>query len=130
MSRKSRQCLYCGLLDSRVPGAIADRADEPLCIKCDTPLWSQSDGSIVTTDIAHHHETVQQAVVKFNDAIDQAWRNTHAATLRLIVGGGLIRDAVLAELFFLRSKGTVLDFSEENRGSVLVEIRVPLFDAS
>ena len=123
---KNRECLFCGLAGNQPPGEIADRHLEPLCAKCDLPLWSQSDGSTLTIDIAHQRETVQQALVKFNDALNRCWQQSHAAQLRLIVGGGVIRDAALGELFFLRSKGTVLDFSEESRGAVLVKVRAPL----
>ncbi|HDZ08183.1 hypothetical protein [Pseudohongiella sp.] len=126
MKPNSRQCLFCGLLDSRTPGEIADRHLEPVCVKCDTPLWSQSDGSTVTVDIAHQRETVAQALGKFKEALSRSWQRSHAEHLRLIVGGGLIRDAVLGELFFLNSKGIVLAFEEENRGAVLVRLRWPL----
>lgn len=123
MKLKSRECLFCGLLAAGVTGEIADRHLEPLCVKCDTPLWSQSDGSTVTVDIAHQRETVSQALAKFNAALNQSWQRSHAEHLRLILGGGLIRDAVLGELFFLHSKGIVLDVTEENRGAVLVRLR-------
>lgn len=126
MKAKARECLFCGLLDTQPRGEIADRHLEPLCVKCDSPLWSQSDGSTVTVDIAHQHETVSQALVKFNDVLQRSWQHSDAEHLRLVVGGGLIRDAVLGELFFLRSKGTILDYTEENRGAVLVRIRMPL----
>jgi hypothetical protein len=122
-----RECLFCGLLDTKATGDIADRHLEPLCVKCDNPLWSQSDGSIVTADIAHQHETVPQALLKFRDSLNRSWQQGHAGHLRLIVGGGLIRDAVLGELYFLRSKGTILDYHEENRGAVLIRIREPLW---
>lgn len=126
MKSKTRECLFCGLVNTQAPAGMAERHLEPLCAKCDNPLWSQSDGTTLTVDIAHQRETVQQALVKLNDALNRSWQQSHAAQVRLIVGGGLIRDAVLAELFFLRSKNTVLDFCEENRGAVLVQIRAPL----
>ena len=126
MNANNRECLFCGLLNTQSPGDITDRHLEPLCAKCDSPLWSQSDGSTVTVDIAHQHETVAQALAKFSDALQRSWRHTHAEHLRLVVGGGLIRDAVLGELYFLRSKRTILDYIEENRGAVLVRIRNPL----
>ncbi len=126
MKSKARECLYCGLLHAQPTGAIADRHLEPFCAKCDSPLWSQSDGSTRTVDIAHQRETVSQALMKFHDALDRSWRQSHAENVRLIVGGGLIRDAVLGELHFMHSKATILDYLEENRGAVLVRIRKPL----
>lgn len=119
----SRECLICGM-QHRLPAPdIADRAREPVCIKCDSPLFSQSDGSTITVDIAHHHETVVRALDKFEQTLNVVWQQSCAENLRLVVGGGLIRDAVLAELFFKKSRGTVLDFTEENRGAVLIKIR-------
>jgi len=118
-----RECLSCGMHHHQLAPDIADRAREPLCIKCDSPIFSLSDGSTITVDIAHHRETVVQAVEKFELTLNRVWKQTHAQTLRLIVGGGLIRDAVLAELYFKKSRGTVLDFSEENRGSLIIRIR-------
>ncbi|MEX0740396.1 MAG: hypothetical protein WD071_13720 [Pseudohongiella sp.] len=112
-------------MNRQPPGEITDRHLEPLCVKCDNPLWSQGDDSTLTADIAHQRETVQEALMKFEVALNRCWQQSYASQLRLIVGGGLIRDAVLGELFFLRSKGTVLDFSEENRGSILIQVREP-----
>ena len=118
-----RECLHCGMLHSLRLPEIQDRAAQELCIKCDNELFNQTDGSTLTIDIAHHRETVAEATQKFQNALNKAWQDTYAAQVRLIVGGGQIRDAILAELFFLKSKGTVLEFSEENRGAVLVKIR-------
>lgn len=121
---RQRECLNCGMRHLHTPGSIVDRESEPACIKCDAPLWSLSDSSTLTVDIAHHQETVQQALDKFRSALESGWQQSYAARVRLIVGGGLIHDAVLAELYYLRSKGTVLAFTEENRGAVVVAIRV------
>lgn len=126
MKPRTRECLYCGLLNSQPVGEIADRHLEPLCVKCDSPLWSQSDGSTQTVDIAHQHETVAQALLKFHDALGRSWQHSHAQNVRIIVGGGRIRDAVLGELYFLRSKDTILGYTEENRGAILVCLRNPL----
>jgi hypothetical protein len=92
------------------------------CIKCDSNLMEQSDGSSMTVDIAHQHETVRQAMAKVETELSRAWES-YVGQLRLIVGGGLIREAVLAELHFKLSQGIVLSVSEENRGAVLIRIR-------
>lgn len=118
-----RVCLSCGMQHQQAAPDITDRAQDPACIKCDSPMFSLSDGTTVTADIAHHHETVVKALEKFEHSLNHVWKQSHAGHLRLIVGGGLIRDAVLAELFFKKSRGTVLDFAEENRGAVLIRIR-------
>lgn len=117
-----RECLYCGMLQPAPSLLISERARQPQCIKCDAPLMDLHDGSTLTLDIAHHHETVAQALDKLDRALARAWQ-AYARSVRLIVGGGVIRDAVLAELYFMHSKGTVLEVHEENRGAVLVRIR-------
>jgi len=117
------ECQNCGMAHAQPPGDIVDRLPEPCCIKCDSPLWSLSDGSTLTADIAHQRETVRDAQVKFRRVLNQAWQTSHAAWLRLIVGGGRIHDAMLAELFYLRQQGTVLEFEDENRGVIRVQIR-------
>ncbi len=109
----------------RVPiSDIRERTIEQYCSKCDSPLLQQSDGSTLTVDIAHQRESVSQALDKFEAALDEAWQS-HARQLRLVVGGGVIREEVLAELEFKRRQGTVLDFFEEapHRGAVLARIR-------
>lgn len=119
----THQCQNCGMVHTQPPGDILDRRPEPSCTKCDSPLWSLSDGSTLTVDIAHQRETVAEAQFKFRGVLDEAWRESRAAWLRLIVGGGVIRDAVLAELFYLRQQGVVLGFEDENRGVIRVQIR-------
>lgn len=118
-----RQCLVCGLEHRLVAPSLLDRVEEPVCIKCDSPLFSLGDGSQLTVDIAHQHETVKQALAKFEQTLERVWQTTYASDLRLVVGGGLIRDAVLAELHFRKSQGTVTDFIEENRGAVQIRLR-------
>lgn len=124
MGQTRRECLTCGLQHSLNSPDIHDRdRGEPLCIKCDSPLFSLSDGSRMTVDIAHQRETVSEALRKLEHSLQQVWQRRYAEHLRVIVGGGLIRDAVLAELEYKKSRGTVLDFYDENRGTVLVRIR-------
>jgi hypothetical protein len=123
LQRGQRCCLICGMQHSYSPGSIVDRDSEPLCSKCDSPLWSCSDGSIETDDIAHQRETVVEALEKCRAALDRVWQHSHAEYLRLIVGGGRIGDAVQAELHYLQSQGTILDYRQENRGAVLIRVR-------
>jgi hypothetical protein len=122
MTNIKRECLFCGMLHSFPPADIHERASEHNCSKCDCPLLQQSDGSTITVDIAHARETVPEALQKLEDALQGAW-NSYAATLRVIVGGGVIRDAVLAELFYKKSQGIIMDFEEAHHGAVLIEIR-------
>ena len=106
------------------PGA-ADwhvRAPDTRCAKCDDVLMEQGDGSTVTVDIAHNRETVSQALDSMDQVLDRAWRG-YVSRVRLIVGGGVIREAVLGELTYRRQQGAVLGVVDENRGAVLVTLR-------
>lgn len=119
-----RECLHCGML-LRVP--VPDYGeDDPAatCIKCDSALFRQTDGSTLTVDIAHHHETVTQALQKLDLALNAAWQG-YEQGVRLVVGGSAIRDAVLGELMFQRRSGRILRFRREspNQGAVLVTLR-------
>jgi hypothetical protein len=122
---RNRDCLFCGMSQRIEVPDINDRtlpSTARACIKCDSNLMEQSDGSSMTVDIAHQHETVRQAMAKVETELSRAWES-YVGQLRLIVGGGLIREAVLAELHFKLSQGIVLSVSEENRGAVLIRIR-------
>ena len=120
---RHRECLNCGMLHQ-----VRLLPDEPpveqLCSKCDSPLFAQTDGSTLTVDIAHQRETVAQALDKFARALNRG-RHSYARQVRLIVGGGAIRDAVLGELHYQRSTQQIIGFVEEggNRGALLVRIR-------
>ena len=121
---RERECRHCGMLHLVSLPDFDERATEQYCDKCDSPLFRQSDGSTLTVDIAHHRETVAQALQKLESALADGWHG-YASQVRLIVGGGAIREAVLAELYFQQSRNRVLTFIEEsgNRGAVLVKIR-------
>jgi hypothetical protein len=121
---RERECLLCGMLHVVSLPDFEERASQQCCDKCDSPLFGQSDGSTLTVDIAHHRETVAQALQKLESALTAGWHG-YAGQVRLIVGGGAIREAVLAELYFQQSKNRILSFIEEggNRGSLLVRIR-------
>lgn len=118
-----RDCLVCGMPHSLPLMDIRDRQQQPVCAKCDSPLFEPSDGSTDVIDIAHQHETVAEALGKFEQALQYCWCYQYCRQLRLITGGGRIRDAVLAELNFLLRQGTVLDVQSENRGAVKVVLR-------
>jgi hypothetical protein len=119
-----RECLHCGMLHLVSLPDFEEQASQQYCDKCDSPLFGQSDGSTLTVDIAHHRETVAQALQKLESALTDAWHG-YTSQVRLIVGGGAIREAVLAELHFKQSKKRIVSVIEEggNRGSVLVRIR-------
>ena len=110
-----RECLDCGMQLHR---------DTVHCLKCDALLADQSDGSILTVDIAHHGERVSAAVVKLNRVLDAA-REGYTRGIRLIVGHGLIRDEVTHRLRAFQHAGRIrrFEFEGDNRGVLLISVR-------
>ena len=108
-------CLDCGMSVSE---------DMRNCPKCDNALDLQHDGSIITVDIAHQGERVNEALRKMQSEIDLA-RKGVAMCIRLIVGSGLIRDEVLLALRDLEFRGDIKGFEAEpfNAGTVLLRLK-------
>ena len=110
-----RRCQQCGF-----------PADDDVrhCPKCDAPLRTQTDGSSATIDVAHRQETVAEALRKLRSAI-QRHRSGLTRSLRVVVGQGIIRDAVADELTALRRNRTIAgwDFEKRNPGSILVRLK-------
>ncbi|MEX2365689.1 MAG: hypothetical protein WD601_03735 [Pseudohongiellaceae bacterium] len=119
-----RECLNCGMwVPVPVPGP-GDEIPSVRCPKCDDLLFRQTDGSILTADIAHQQETVRQALEKMDSLIAEAV-TAYFKSVRLIVGSGLIREEVHGQLHYLLSRGAIISWSQEgrNQGAVLVQIR-------
>ncbi len=96
------------------------------CPKCDNQLDEQTDGSTVTVDIAHHGEKVRDALRKLERDLKET-KSGIAGNLRLVVGSGSIRDAVLARLADYERRGVIIQYDLEgaNAGAVLVRLKVP-----
>lgn len=94
------------------------------CKKCDADLYRQHDGSTISRDIAHHRETVAAALAKLDELLLEAWRG-YCRSVRIVVGGGLIRDEVLGQLRYYRERGLVREYGEDgrNRGAILAVLR-------
>jgi len=94
------------------------------CPKCDDQLDRQSTGLVLTVDIAHQGERVHEALAKLSHWCDIADQQ-RASGLRLIVGSGLIREAILAELRMRQMCGEIAHFAQDgqNQGAVLVRLR-------
>jgi hypothetical protein len=95
-----------------------------LCLKCDAVWSDQTDGSIVTIDIAHHGERVRDALAKLKTALRMA-KQDYTLAIRVVVGHGLIRDAITSQLnSWLRSR-QIRSFATEgnNRGVFMVFLR-------
>ena len=94
------------------------------CPKCDSVLSEQSDGTTWTTDVAHHRETVRQALNKVEHEINQHLRE-HTQSIRFVVGSGLIRDAVRQRLSQLKAAGKIkrFEFEGRNEGAIVAHLR-------
>jgi hypothetical protein len=94
------------------------------CVKCDENLYLQHDGRLLSRDIAHGHETVVRALEKLEGLLLEGWRGYYRG-VRIIVGGGLIREEVLRQLAYYRQRGTVRAYREDspNRGAIVVTLR-------
>lgn len=119
-----RECLVCGMPAVVNRLQLDDLPPQQYCLKCDSDLYAQSDGSCLTCDIAHQHETIPLALQKLDAAIVAAWQANYQQ-LRLVVGGGSIRNEVLGQLRYYQASSYLLSYTEEspNRGAVLVRIR-------
>lgn len=109
------ECLNCGMFITH---------EQARCPKCDNLIAAQHDGSTVTIDIAHQGETVRQAIDKLHDSID-ATKSGTAQNLRVIVGGGLIRDEVFGMLIALEHSKTIINYRQEspNTGAILIRLK-------
>ncbi len=110
-----KECLVCGMA---VSAAMLQ------CPKCDNALDEQHDGSTVTVDIAHNHETVREANQKLDRALDSA-RQSFARNIRVILGNGRIREDVLGRLEYMKRTGDIVRYTVEkgNRGAVVIQLK-------
>jgi hypothetical protein len=104
--------------------ALEDAPPRLRCKKCDAELYRQHDGSSLARDIAHHRETTTQALAKLDELLLDGWRG-YCRSVRIVVGGGLIREQVLAQLRYYRERGTVREYDEDgrNRGAIVAVLR-------
>lgn len=110
-----RECLNCGMLMDDARG---------VCLKCDAVLADQTDGSIVTIDIAHHGERVADAARKLKSVLRSA-KQDYTLAIRVIVGRGLIKDDVISQLHAWQRSGKIRHFEFEggNQGVLMVFLR-------
>jgi hypothetical protein len=103
---------------------IDDVPPRLVCPKCDERLYLQHDGKLLTRDIAHQRETVPRALHQLDKLLLEAWRG-YAKGVRIVVGGGAIREQVLAQLSAYRERGIVRDYGEDNanRGAIVAILR-------
>ncbi len=124
MPTHSRHCLHCGMPAPTLRLHMDMLPPVLACRKCDENLYQQHDGSNLTGDIAHHHETVGRALQKLDALLLEGW-DGYYQHLRLIVGGGLIREQVLGQLHFYQRQHRLSAFREDspNKGAIVVRLR-------
>ena len=94
------------------------------CPKCDNDLTQQTDGSTVTVDIAHQGERLHEALAKLDQLVAREGAGV-TEQLRLVVGGGLIRQAVMARLAYFERQSSIVSYEPErsNPGAVIVRLK-------
>ena len=93
-------------------------------------IWLHEKLSSITTllylteDIAHQQERVHEALIKLERLFVEA-EIGRAAGLRLIVGSGLIREAVFEALRARQFRGDILGYGQDgqNSGAIFVKLR-------
>ena len=119
-----RQCLSCGMITAvSIPEFNSTRAPQ-YCSKCDDDLLQQTDMSILEEDIAHHRETIPEALRKLETLLNEAYAGYYSE-LYLVVGGGMIKHEILAQLYFYQEQGYIRSYEADkhNHGAVIVTIR-------
>jgi hypothetical protein len=119
-----RHCLNCGMIATAVRFELDQVPPRLTCPKCDQNLYLQHDGSCLTRDIAHHHETIVRALEKLDRLLLDGWKG-YGRTVKIIVGGGLIREQVLGQLHYYQRQGVIRDYREDspNRGAIVAVLR-------
>ena len=119
-----RHCLDCGMPVSAPWLQLDDLPPSLVCPKCDADVFRQHNGRCLTRDIAHQHETIERALHKLDALLVEGWQGTWQS-LRLIVGGGRIREQVLGQLHYHQQQGRLRSYSEDspNRGAIVVLLR-------
>ena len=113
----SRHCLECGFLVT---------ASDRVCLKCDSQIALQTDGSTTTIDIAHGKQRVNEAIDQLRATIEKHQQGT-TQFLRFIVGGDRIRLAAMNELRGMQSRGAIVQYGydDRNRGALIVVLKRP-----
>jgi hypothetical protein len=119
-----RHCLDCGMPVPVPRLQLDDLPPSMICPKCDADVFRQHDSRCLSRDIAHQHETIDRALHKLDALLVEGWQGTWQS-LRLIVGGGRIREQVLGQLHHYQQRGRLRSYSEDrpNRGAIVVLLR-------
>lgn len=107
-------CANCGM---------TYEADLDNCPKCDFGKYEQNLTNTLTRDIAHNRQTVRLAEQEFYRAIEDAKQQGYGR-LRLIVGGGIIREETqnLLDTAVWQKNITGFEIEHPNKGAFLVRL--------
>jgi hypothetical protein len=94
------------------------------CPKCDANVYLQHDGTLLTGDVAHRRETIGRALEKLDELLLEGWRGYYKG-VRIVVGGGSIREEVRAQLRHYAGRGIVREHRDEsaNPGAIVAILR-------
>jgi len=118
-----KQCLDCGMMNSIPVFDITDWNRDDRCLKCDAVLILQHDGSTQHVDIAHGGETVDKAVEKLHQHLNAAI-NTNTRRVRVIVGGGLIKEEVQGLLYFYQQQRYIASYAVESNNAGVISVLI------
>ena len=78
----------------------------------------------MTVDVAHQGQTKEEALQQLKSGLFDSKR-AHNQYLRVIVGTGLISEAVYTRLVHLKRLGRIksFDYDGSNRGAIMVRVR-------
>lgn len=83
------------------------------CPKCDFGIYDQNKLLTLTRDIAHNRQTVDQAITEFYATLNSARKESYGC-IRLIVGGGKIKEEIGELLETEKWRGGIQRFELEN----------------
>lgn len=86
------------------------------CLKCNWDLRILNRSRTLEKDIAHNHQTVEEAMNLLRETIQQGKKEKYGQ-VRLIVGGGLIGMEAEKILSFLKHSKSIKSFARENYNS-------------
>ena len=109
-----KECLNCGFIPDR---------PEPICPKCDSHLNLQTDKTWIRVDVAHHGETIDEAINTLRKTIIET-RMGNSQGLNVVVGKGMIRDAAWACLKNLKDQRKIITFDFENKNDGMIKVQV------
>lgn len=110
----SEPCDNCGMLLS---------PEDIHCPKCDTHRYAKNRKRMLSVDIAHNMQTLEQAEQQLDNAIREA-RKKQFGKLRVIVGRGIIRKEIRLSLDTAQWQQRIRSYQTEpyNEGAYILHL--------